>query len=124
MNETFHIPVNDKLTDAGWKRLEKFMFLIVKELEELSEVYKTEGGKPDFVALADCLADLNVYLNSEAERWGIPLHEVTMIVLDSQESKLDENGQPIWDHEQGKFIKGPNYVAPEPKIAELLEKYR
>jgi hypothetical protein len=40
--------------------------------------------------------------------------------MDSNESKLDANGNPIYDS-NGKFLKGPNYWKPEPKIKTLLE---
>jgi len=40
--------------------------------------------------------------------------------MDSNESKLDENGIPIYDS-NGKFLKGSNYWEPEPKIKILLE---
>jgi hypothetical protein len=44
-------------------------------------------------------------------------------VLDAEydnECKLDENGNPIYDS-NGKFLKGPNYWKPKPKIMALLK---
>jgi len=40
--------------------------------------------------------------------------------MDRNESKPDENGNPIYDA-NGKFLKGPNYWKPEPRIKTLLE---
>src|SRR6476620_5595229 len=46
------------------------------------------------------------------------VHEIDDI-MDSNESKLGADGNPIYDA-NGKFLKGPNYWKPEPKIQELL----
>ena len=42
------------------------------------------------------------------------------IIMDSNESKLGADGNPIYDA-NGKFLKGPHYWQPEPKIKALLE---
>jgi len=39
--------------------------------------------------------------------------------MDSNESKLGADGRPIYDA-NGKFLKGPNYWRPEPRIKALL----
>lgn len=70
-------------------------------------------------AVADVLGDIIVYCRSEALKYGIPLEGVLDVIMDSNESKLDENGNPIYNAE-GKFLKGPGYWKPEPKIAEML----
>ena len=48
-----------------------------------------------------------------------PLEDVLDIIMDSNESKLGADGKPIYDA-NGKFLKGPNYWKPEPKIRALL----
>ncbi|MNL77051.1 hypothetical protein D3C87_2031310 [compost metagenome] len=60
-----------------------------------------------------------MYCRSEALKYGLPLEEVLDIIMDSNESKLGIDGKPIYD-ENGKFLKGPNYWKPEPKIEALL----
>ena len=70
--------------------------------------------------LADWLGDIVVYCASEARRWGIPLNRVLNVIMESNFSKLDADGQPIYD-ERGKVMKGPNYWKPEPKIKEVLD---
>ena len=47
-------------------------------------------------------------------------HTKLLIAVDSNESKLGADGKPIYDA-NGKFLKGPNYWKPEPKIQALLE---
>ena len=72
------------------------------------------------VAIADVLGDIIVYCRSEALKYGIPLEAVLDIIMDSNESKLGADGNPIYDA-NGKFLKGPNYWKPEPRIRALLE---
>lgn len=73
------------------------------------------------VAIADLLGGVIVYCRSEALKYGLPLEEVTDIIIDSNESKLGDDVNPIYDA-NGKFLKGPNYWKPEPKIRELLDR--
>lgn len=121
MNTVFQLPTNNTLTDQGEERLEQFVRVFKNEITELEDVYVQEDDKRtvDFVALADCFADLQVYLKSEAQRWGIPLDDITHLVLDSQDSKLVD-GKPLMAPDNSKFIKGPDYQPPEKKIAEKL----
>ena len=72
------------------------------------------------VAIADLLGDVIVYCRSEALKYGLPLEEVLDVIMDSNESKLGADGKPIYDG-NGKFLKGPNYWKPEPRIKALLE---
>lgn len=100
----------------------------LKEHEELINILSdgplTSKDEVDFlVGLADLLGDIQVYCASEMARFGIPNQEVLEIIMSSNESKLDENGQPIYN-EQGKFMKGPNYWKPEPKIREFILQLR
>ncbi len=94
------------------------------EVHEIDEIVASaERGAPPLdlaVAIADLLGDVIVYCRSEALKYGIPLEEVLSIIMDSNESKLGADGKPIYDS-NGKFLKGPNYWKPEPKIKELLE---
>ena len=71
-------------------------------------------------AIADLLGDVIVYCRSEALKYGLPLEGVLDVIMDSNESKLGADGNPIYDA-NGKFLKGPNYWKPEPRIKALLE---
>ena len=53
-------------------------------------------------------------------QYGLPLEEVLDVIMDSNESKLGADGNPIYDG-NGKFLKGPNYWKPEPRIKALLQ---
>lgn len=106
------------------ERLVKFQHVLEEECDEIEKVKEVAANceEPiDFlVELADLLGDICVYCHSEAAKYGIPLDEVLSIIMDSNFSKLDTNGQPIYD-ECGKVQKGPFYWKPEPKIKELLQ---
>jgi hypothetical protein len=71
------------------------------------------------VNIADWFADIAVYNRSEAMKFGIPLEAVQQIVMGSNFTKLGEDGNPIKD-ENGKFLKGPNFIPPEEAIHALL----
>ena len=125
MNQMYKLPINDSptlLADPADK-LKKFKATLMAEVHEIDEIVeKIENGEPDIdvkVAIADQLGDVMVYCRSEALKYGLPLEEVLDIIMDSNESKLGADGRPIYD-ENGKFLKGPNYWKPEPKIKSLL----
>ncbi len=63
---------------------------------------------------ADCLkelADLVYVCYQYAANMGWDLDEALHRVHESNMSKLDENGKPIY-REDGKVLKGPNYAPP------------
>lgn len=126
MNMMYRLPVNDVPTipmDAA-DRLKKFKKTLIDEVNEIDEIIglciESKSPSEIAVAIADLLGDLIVYCRSEAFKYGLPLEEVLEIIMDSNESKLDANGNPIYD-DNGKFLKGPNYWKPEPKILALIQ---
>lgn len=86
--------------------------------EELAE-YADAVQDGNLVKIADALADLLVVVFGTAVEHGIPAVEVFHLAMDANFTKLGEDGKPIL-REDGKFLKGPNFVAPEPRIQELL----
>lgn len=117
-NEMYGVESNDVPTNLGQDRLKKFKSILSEELEEADEIdLSTDEGLVD---VADLYNDLIVYCASECRRWGIPMEQVLNIIMESNFSKLGEDGLPIKD-ERGKILKGPNFFAPETKIKELLE---
>lgn len=123
MNDVFNLPSNPTPTDQGNTRINQIIKVLHDEVSELEEaLYMKEGSIERFIAIADCLGDLNVYIRSEALRWGLPHEEILDAIMDSQDSKLVD-GKPLMAEDGSKFIKGPNYVAPEPRIQAILEKY-
>ena len=108
------------------ERLKKFKATLLDEVNEIDEIVDAcAKGAPQLdlaVAIADLLGDVIVYCRSEALKYGIPLEAVLELIMDSNQSKLGADGNPIYDG-NGKFLKGPNYWKPEPKIKELLKTY-
>jgi len=127
MNAMYKLPANDRPTLPAdvVDRLVKFKATLMDEVHEIDEIVKLskEGGAPlaIAVAIADLLGDIVVYCRSEALKYGLPLEEVLDIIMDSNESKLGTDGKPIYDA-NGKFLKGPGYWRPEPRIRALLER--
>jgi len=126
MNAMYQLPANDQpsLPANVVDRLVKFKATLLDEVHEIDEIVKLakDGGSAIdvAVAIADVLGDIMVYCRSEALKYGLPLEAVLDIIMDSNESKLGADGNPIYDA-NGKFLKGPNYWKPEPKIKALLE---
>lgn len=123
MNDMYRMPeVETASATAVETRLAQFKKILVEEVDEIDDI-KVQLGHDrveHLTQVADLLGDIIVYCVSEAKRWGIPIDRVLNIIMQSNFSKLDSNGQPIYD-ERMKLLKGPNYWKPEPKIAELLK---
>jgi predicted HAD superfamily Cof-like phosphohydrolase len=127
MNAMYKLPAHNRPTlpaDVA-DRLVKFKATLMDEVHEIDEIAKlAKDGAATVdvaVAIADLLGDIVVYCRSEALKYGLPLEEVLDVIMDSNESKLGADGKPIYDA-NGKFLKGPNYWKPEPKIKALLLK--
>ena len=126
MNAMYKLPANDRpaLPADVADRLTKFKATLLDEVHEIDEIValaKNGGEASDIaVAIADLLGDIVVYCRSEALKYGLPLEDVLDIIMDSNESKLGADGNPIYDA-NGKFLKGPSYWKPEPKIKALLQ---
>ena len=125
MNAMYRLAAHGTPTipDDAAERLVKFKATLMDEVHEVDEIVAmARAGAPKLdvaVAIADLLGDIIVYCRSEALKYGLPLERVLDIIMDSNESKLGADGNPIYDA-NGKFLKGPNYWKPEPKIRELL----
>ena len=126
MNAMYRLPAHDDpvLPANVAERLVKFKATLLDEVHEIDDIVKHAQSGGDAagiaVAIADLLGDIIVYCRSEALKYGLPLEAVLDIIMDSNESKLGADGKPIYDA-NGKFLKGPNYWKPEPKIKALLE---
>ena len=82
--------------------------LIKEELEELKEAMKNN----DLLEVADALTDILYVTYGAGHAFGIDLDKCFEEVQNSNMSKLDENGKPIYN-ESGKVMKGPNYFKPD-----------
>ena len=82
--------------------------LIKEELEELKEAMNSK----DLLEVADALTDILYVTYGAGHAFGIDLDKCFDEVQNSNMSKLDENGKPIYN-ESGKVMKGSNYFKPD-----------
>ena len=82
--------------------------LIKEELEELTEAMNNK----DLLEVADALTDILYVTYGAGHAFGIDLDQCFEEVQNSNMSKLDENGKPIYN-DAGKVMKGPNYFKPD-----------
>ena len=126
MNAMYRLPANDYpvLPEDVVGRLTKFKATLMDEVHEIDQIVELaqKGALQTdiLVAIADLLGDVIVYCRSEALKYGLPLEAVLDVIMDSNQSKLGADGKPIYDA-NGKFLKGPGYWKPEPKIKALIE---
>jgi len=84
--------------------------LIKEELGELKEAMENK----DLLEVADALTDILYVTYGAGHAFGINLDKCFEEVQNSNMSKLDENGNPIYN-EDGKVMKGPKYFKPDLK---------
>ena len=82
--------------------------LIKEELTELTEAMSNK----DLLEVADALTDILYVTYGAGHAFGINLDKCFEEVQNSNMSKLDESGKPIYN-EHGKVMKGPNYFKPD-----------
>ena len=106
--KTFGQEVKTKPSFSSDKINKLRLDLIKEELSELNEAMKSK----DLLEVADALTDILYVTYGAGHAFGINLDKCFDEVQNSNMSKLDENGKPIYN-EQGKVMKGPNYFKPD-----------
>ena len=81
--------------------------LIKEELDELKEAISSK----DLLEVADALTDILYVTYGAGHAFGIDLDKCFNEVQNSNMSKLDTDGKPIYN-EFGKVMKGSNYFKP------------
>ena len=106
--KTFGQEVKDKPSFSTDKINKLRLDLIKEELSELTEAMNNK----DLLEVADALTDILYVTYGAGHALGINLDKCFQEVQNSNMSKLDENGKPIYN-ESGKVMKGPNYFKPD-----------
>ena len=106
--KTFGQEVKSKPSFSSNKINKLRIDLIKEELDELQEAMKNN----DLLEVADALTDILYVTYGAGHAFGIDLDKCFEEVQNSNMSKLDENGKPIYN-ESGKVMKGPNYFKPD-----------
>jgi predicted HAD superfamily Cof-like phosphohydrolase len=105
--ETFGQEVKTKPSFSN-EKINKLRYNLIKEeLEELKEAMENK----DFLEVADALTDILYVTYGAGHAFGIDLDKCFDEVQNSNMSKLDESGKPIYN-EDGKVMKGPKYFKP------------
>ena len=106
--KTFGQEVKNKPSFSTDKINKLRLDLIKEELSELTDAMNNKA----LLEVADALTDILYVTYGAGHAFGIDLDKCFDEVQNSNMSKLDENGKPIYN-ENGKVMKGPNYFKPD-----------
>ena len=105
--QTFGQKVKNKAEFPEEKIIKLRYDLIEEELSELKEAIQQKN----LTDVADALTDILYVTYGAGHAFGIDLDKCFEEVQNSNMSKLDNDGKPIYN-ENGKVMKGPNYFKP------------
>ena len=106
--KTFGQEVKEKSSFSSDKINQLRVNLIKEELEEL----KIAIDSKNLIEVADALTDILYVTYGAGHAFGINLDRCFDEVQQSNMSKLDHNGNPIYN-DSGKVMKGPKYFKPD-----------
>ncbi len=106
--KTFGQEVKEKSSFGSDKINELRYSLIKEELEELRLAIDSKN----LVEVADALTDILYVTYGAGHAFGIDLDKCFDEVQQSNMSKLDDHGNPIYN-DSGKVMKGPKYFKPD-----------
>ena len=106
--KTFGQEVKEKSSFSSDKVNQLRVNLIKEELEELKIAIDTKN----LIEVADALTDILYVTYGAGHAFGINLDRCFDEVQQSNMSKLDDNGNPIYN-DSGKVMKGPKYFKPD-----------
>jgi len=106
--ETFGQEVKSKPSFSS-EKINDLRYNLIKE--ELDELKQAIDGK-DLLEVADALTDILYVTYGAGHAFGINLDNCFNEVQNSNMSKLDSDGKPIYN-DAGKVMKGPNYYKPD-----------
>ena len=106
--ETFGQEVKNRPSFSSKKINDLRYELIREELDEFKEALKNK----DILEVADALTDILYVTYGAGHAFGIDLDKCFEEVQQSNMSKLDKKGKPIYN-ESGKVMKGPSYFKPD-----------
>ena len=108
--ETFGQDVKNK-PSFSTDKINKLRYDLIKE--ELDEL-KVALNDKNLLEVADALTDILYVAYGAGHAFGIDLDKCFQEVQNSNMSKLDDNGKPIYN-EAGKVMKGSKYFKPDLK---------
>ena len=108
--KTFGQEVKDRPSFSTEKINNLRVSLIEEELKELKDAME----RKDLLEVADALTDILYVTYGAGHAFGINLDKCFDEVQNSNMSKLDPDGKPIYN-DFGKVMKGPNFFKPNLK---------
>lgn len=116
-NEAFNLPINNNPCLPKFTLQYKRIDYLQEELDEFSEAVKEQ----DLVEIADAIVDQLYIVLGTAVLYGLgdKLEALFDEVHRSNMTKLDENGQPVYN-KHGKVAKSALYQ--EPDLKSILER--
>jgi len=108
--ETFGQEVKNQ-PSFSTEKINKLRYDLIKE--ELDEL-KIAMENKDLLEVADALTDILYVAYGAGHAFGIDLDKCFDEVQNSNMSKLNKNGKPIYNKD-GKVMKGPQYFKPDLK---------
>ena len=93
----------------GSNKINQLRYNLIKE--ELDELKQAIDNK-DLLEVADALTDILYVTYGAGHAFGINLDQCFDEVQNSNMSKLDDNGKPIYN-DAWKVMKGPKYFKPD-----------
>ncbi len=106
--ETFGQEIREKAGFPNEKITSLRYDLIKEELDELKEAMENK----DIKEVSDALTDILYVTYGAGHAFGVDLDKCFQEVQNSNMSKLDSDGKPIYN-DKGKVMKGPNYFKPD-----------
>ena len=106
--QTFNQEVKDKAEFPNKNIVQLRYDLIKEELDELNQAIRDKNMNE----VADALTDILYVTYGAGHAFGIDLDKCFKEVQESNMSKLDDNGKPIFNN-NGKVMKGSNYFKPD-----------
>lgn len=117
--QAFGLPVHSKPTLLTEEETKLHLDLLKEEFEELL----LATGARDMKEIADALEDIIYVATGMAVHMGLPVSSLWREVHQSNMSKLDEKGEPLYhdgtEGPEGKVKKSHLFF--EPRIAEILD---
>ena len=116
--QVFNQEILENISNYGFikKKLYDMQVELVREearefLDAANELQQDPEDGPKRQELCKELSDLVFVCYQFAAAFNIDLDKAMTLVFESNMSKLDDNGMPIF-REDGKVLKGPNYKKP------------
>jgi len=106
--KTFGQEVKEK-SSFGSEKINELRYSLIKE--ELEELRMAMDSK-NLAEVADALTDILYVTYGAGHAFGINLDKCFDEVQQSNMSKLDDHGKPIYN-DLGKVMKGPKYFKPD-----------